>query len=87
MRVKVTKEHIKNGKRGSVSCPVALAIIDLCETGLCVAVGMTLVQIGDRDFVLPEEARRFINLFDNGGECTPIEFTMKEREPFWRVIN
>jgi hypothetical protein len=77
MTVKVTKRHIQNGKRGSTHCPVALAIIDLVETGLFVAVGMTLVDIDNKLFVLPEEAQRFIKLFDNGEECTPIEFEMR----------
>ena len=82
MRIRVTKQHIKYGIRGSTSwCPVARA---------CRASGLQGADVGDDelDFMveafsrrvrtaLPPEAIQFIADFDDGKSVAPFEFEIE----------
>ena len=73
MIVKVTKKHIKNGKRGSsISCPIALALRGMSFKGC-------IVNSEDWDFKdkiasLPRNARKFIEDFDEKEPVSPFSF-------------
>jgi hypothetical protein len=77
MRVRVTQDHIANGrKRQPKCCPIALAIPVSC------AVRRNRVEFlddqGEVDAVimLPQEAINFINAFDQDLPVEPMEFEL-----------
>ena len=73
MIVKVTRKHIKNGKRGSeTSYPIALALRGMsfkdCE------VNVHDWYFKDKVVELPKEARAFIKKFDDKEPVEPFSF-------------
>lgn len=64
--ITVTKKHIRMGRKGdSGSCPVAMAIGEAINPGLCLHVHQKKVRIVDNgDFGLPKSATRFIKKYD-----------------------
>lgn len=74
MKIKVTQDDIDCGVRKVKSaCPVALAT-KLHFSNADVIVDYDTLFIGYEWFTLPEEAKDFINNFDNGDEVEPFEF-------------
>lgn len=78
MKIKVTKRNIQDGVPKSYEyCPIALALRDIFGT---VSVNPDKIRIirpetGRKKFLpLPQEARNFIRLFDDGGTVKPFEF-------------
>lgn len=85
MKIKVTKDDIRNGMVGSaLYCPVALAIRRAMPEATDVGVGFTIAGfvIGDEEINadLPDEAVQFIRSFDEGDPVEPFEF-------YWRFRN
>jgi hypothetical protein len=79
MLIKVTEDHIKNGRRGSAcECPVALAIKEAtgCQDVRVGTSRLTIKNLGDdcHDFLLPEKVFNFIWGFDHGKKVAPFEF-------------
>lgn len=76
MKIKVTKEDIRNGKRGKCSkCPVALAIgrifpnerISVTELG---------IKIGRMLLVIPKRVDCWVGRFDEGNVVDPMTFEL-----------
>ena len=78
MRICVTQEDIKRGKRHSATrCPIARAATAATRTDC--GVGMNTLYIYQKnvetiDILLPVNARNFRHDFDNGLCVEPIEF-------------
>jgi hypothetical protein len=75
LRVRVTKEDIRGGKRSScLLCPVALAVKR--ATGVMDArVHSLVIHVGDQKYVAtPVIAKNFMDRFDNRQPVEPIEF-------------
>lgn len=86
MKIKVTKEHIKAGRRKSACyCPVALAVTE--------AVGSLAYVCQDRintfkkdynhdyqEYTATNEVAEFIHSFDNNGSPDPFEFELVQVE-------
>lgn len=83
MEISVTKEDIKKGNQGHCrDCPIALAAsrafgVDVLVRSRYVAVDAVP---GGRNAIysLPENARNFINNFDNGRPVRPFRFELGE---------
>lgn len=80
MKIKVTAEHIKEGRRGSAfCCPVAIAVQDRTDA-FCVEVGATIVALTQRSsrrsYELPDSVQGRIIKFDCTGEMVPFEFEL-----------
>ncbi len=77
MKVEVTQTHIKNGRRYITDkCPIALA---LCDAGLHgVAVETDYVEADELEelVALPDEAREFVNAYDNHDPVKPFIFDL-----------
>ncbi len=78
MLIKVTQEHIDQGKKGSrFKCPIGLAIkenpdmpyIQVTDAHVEIGYGIAI-------YVLPVEAQRFIHNFDEGFPVQPFEFEL-----------
>jgi len=75
MTIKVTQEHIRNGKRSrSTECPVALAILE--STGHYPQVFKTGVRLGRDWFYHTKATEEFINAFDSDRPVAPFEFDL-----------
>ena len=79
-KIKVTKAHIKRGKRGTSDwCPIALAVRrayfypSVYGSWFCHGSGA-----GRRVVQLPDVAREFIRRFDAGEDVAPFEFEVDE---------
>lgn len=78
MKVSVTTEDIKQGKRVSCrECPVALAVKRIFQDEDNVSVAI-YIRVGGVMYEYPEEVVDFICNFDKGSLVEPIEFEMKE---------
>ncbi len=79
MKIKVTENHIKNGKQHDIIyCPVALA---LCEVNNKVVVSFEAFWIGNARYVLPDIVKSFILDFDfDRLEVKPFEFEIDIKE-------
>ena len=77
--IKVSKRHIKLGKKASpYDCAIALAICDHTEYRYAVIVRNNTASIGYHcNICLPRSARRFITKFDkNKKDCKPFNFKL-----------
>lgn len=73
MIVKVTRKHIKNGKRGSMkSCPIALALIGMSFKDCKVDSADWCFR--DNSATLPKQAQEFIDKFDDKEPVKPFSF-------------
>jgi hypothetical protein len=79
MKVKVTQEHIREGRAGfATCCPVALALKELgCEWAV---VGTTDIRVLFEGEVirkpLPDKVTNFIRAFDFNHPVDPMEFEL-----------
>jgi hypothetical protein len=80
MIIKVTEEHVKNGRRKSRGyCPIALALKDEFGTDCDPRVGDWYIFIGTHKepyYTFNWIAKSFVDRFDAGGWCPPIEFEL-----------
>lgn len=78
MRIEVTLEHIRNGRRNSCyACPIALAIVDAANVQNP-TVGSRSVSIGDMVYRLPVAAQDFIASFDTARDVEPFSFDLSD---------
>lgn len=83
LKVNVTEDHIKRGKRGSVLyCPIALAIAE--QTGKKPSVGSIIrLENGETEwYAASERAIEFMDRFDTGDPAKPVKptsFSFKQR--------
>jgi hypothetical protein len=77
MLIKVTEDHIENGRRHETCrCPIALAIKE--ATGCSnVSVGQQSATIGVYTHILPKEAGDFVRDFDHRKKVVPFEFELE----------
>lgn len=84
MKISVTAEHIKKGKRQHCSlCPIALAMIDAGIEDPYVHTNVVLTGIDYESrgyFTLSPAAKRFISRFDCGRAVEPFEFELSPKE-------
>jgi len=77
--VTVTAEHIAAGRREDCErCPIALAVAEVFPGGPYVDEFACIITAGDgseTEFDLPDEAREFVEAFDNGQPTAPFTFT------------
>lgn len=80
MKVKVTKKHIKKGKRGQpTGCPIALALKE--QYGLKrPRVHGDQVHFPGKSCDLPDKASFFIQQFDSGEKVVPFEFSIRKNK-------
>jgi len=82
--VTVTEEHITRGDRGEcVSCPIALAIREVCPDQL-ISVGHMIAHVGHWTYELPEYVKAFINSYDSVGlspVLKPFKFRLEGGRP------
>ena len=72
MKIKVTKEHIEKGKKGSAFfCPIALVFKSKNR------VTYNSMYIEKEFYPLPKKAQTFIQRFDAGKKVKPFQFTIK----------
>ena len=84
MKVKITKKHIKKGKRKNPrKCPIALALHETGEFGSLILIGnceITASYPGYDDpyysFTLPYECHLFTCDYDEGKPVKPFEFEL-----------
>jgi hypothetical protein len=75
MKIKVTAEHIRNGECSADRCPIALALHSAGHTEATVFYSSVCLDgRGDIEVLLPEEAIKFIHLFDRREHVEPFEF-------------
>lgn len=73
IKVKVEQKHIDKGiKESPTFCPIALALRDL---NINTYIGSDLLKMRHLTVLLPEEAVKFIEDFDDGKMVQPFEFT------------
>lgn len=82
MIVKVTKKHIKEGKRrNSCECPVALAISDALDRRATVVVNHEDILFSTYDVSYcqssPRSVQRFVKTFDDLGAVKPFAFYLE----------
>lgn len=76
MKIKVTRKHIRKGKRGlSFRCPVALALKE--KTKVEWMVGLRYANSRVKLFDLPPVAVDFIRDFDDGKRVEPFSFELE----------
>jgi len=77
--ITVTAEHIAAGKREDCEhCPIALAVAEVFPGSPYVDEFACIITAGDgseTEFDLPDEARAFVEAFDNGQPAAPFTFT------------
>ena len=86
MKISITAEHIKNGKRNSCTdCPVALALLEK-NYDAYVSCRKLTVRKTPADYhqplYVPQTVRTFINNFDGGLEVFPFSFNTKKKREF-----
>lgn len=76
MKITVTEEHIRRGRRRACSaCPLALAISE--AVGMRMEVGVLSTWCDPAKLItLPEEAQEFIDRFDRGRKVHPFSFEL-----------
>jgi hypothetical protein len=79
MRIRVTKNDIKNGNRCDCSaCPVALALTRQLKRKAEVGISRWgYPHAAYRRYELPEHIRTFIHRFDNQKPVKPTSFTIQ----------
>lgn len=83
--VNVTQAHIDRGTPEHCSrCPIALATLDAIDTVGAIEVDMSYITLRhpgapDAQYLLPDNAWRFICHYDTGKPVEPFSFTV-ERE-------
>lgn len=78
LTVEVTKEDIENGVRGNAqACPIAQALIRQGHENVSVSMSCAYVDTnGERScYLLPREARDFVDRYDSKIFVTPFKFT------------
>lgn len=76
MKIKVTKEHIDKGVKGSWDCcPIALAIKEQLNIE-SIEVNDELISTQERDYRTPLSCVNFMEKFDEGDPVTPFEFEL-----------
>jgi hypothetical protein len=84
MLIKVTQEHIKNGRaRSPWNCPVAKAVKEVLnlDSEADFSVLAERVKIGTQTFPLPSIAKNFVIALDMGNpNVQPIEFELPLEE-------
>lgn len=73
MIVEVTQKHIDNAKPGCLTCPIALALLELFPNEM-VSVGYGSACINENIITLPLVASKFAKSFDQGVTVNPISF-------------
>src|ERR1017187_9201890 len=78
--IKVTAEHITNGKRGCARGPIELALGELYP-GVPADIYTNWIHLcgtheGCLETDLPGEAEDLIGVFEDGGPVEPLEFTV-----------
>lgn len=87
MKIEVTKEDIKNGKRLECDlCPIALAIKRSDANIESVFVTprhayITRRSEGEKNFRLPDQATIFVLQFDQASAVEPFEFELQPEFP------
>ena len=77
MKIKVTKNDIKNGLRKSCcKCPVALALKRQTEYKK-IFIGAWFFDLDGKIVSVPESVRNFIVKFDREFDVEPFSFTLK----------
>ena len=81
--IKLTQFYIDNGKRRSCrECPIALAILDVLDTGVSIKVDHGSIRLKryhdlkSTEVMLPKAACGFIALFDRQYEVSPFDFEL-----------
>ena len=70
MLVEITQKHINKAVKGHCSqCPIALALAE--QFGEKAFVGSVSASVADKNFLLKDDARRFVMNFDGGVKVTP----------------
>ena len=84
MRIHVTSEHIRHGKKGSPSaCSIALAIMEKCYDVYVATDHLKVKKQPDRyftDMQLPKAVKAFISKFDCGEEVSSFSFILRDRK-------
>lgn len=81
IRVKVTQDDIKNGKRClSRKCPLALAVARATGKSAIVRVTTLTVDNFAHRFNMSKKLIRFINDFDSDRPVKPFSFILRFRE-------
>lgn len=78
MTIKVTKKHIREGKRGFCrQCPVALALMNATNyKRVFVSSYSWQLGSGKQSGTLPQRAQNFIEDFDGGKNVKPFSFDL-----------
>ncbi len=77
MLVTVTAEHVRSGERSmSHTCPVALAMKEVCQHD--VSVGFTMAQGLGKYWDLPKDVSERIAKYDVNGIMLPFSFEAEE---------
>ncbi len=80
VRIEVKQEHIDKGIPGRCfSCPIALAALAVLPAReFHVQVSRACLGFRwARAFYLPESARHFVKMFDDGEDVTPFDFEIE----------
>lgn len=87
MIVRVTQEHIREGKRGECGeCPVALALVEAFETHDVSVFDENwdwYLEVAGKTIKAPDEVVSFARAFDNKYPVEPFEFEVPEL-PKWK---
>ena len=85
--VRVRKEHIREGRKGSTGyCPVALAIKEAFPNVRKVQADLDIIQIDDVHYETPERVEQFMNRFDfttNRESISGFKFTIVREAPVY----
>lgn len=79
-KIKVTRQHIRNGQSMLTACPIALALKEHVWKDVFVGVGHRDVYFGSSDtrvnVPLSKRARKFVKDFDSGKKVVPSVFVV-----------
>ncbi len=76
MKIQVTQEDIDKGCRNNrYDCPIAWATLRTTKSNY-VSVESKFVVLDWGTYLLPESAREFVRLFDQGESMRPFEFDL-----------
>ena len=86
--VEVTQYHIDMGEKAQpASCPVALALKSMGFQNTAVNFHAWVRENGEHyQLILPTDAHKFIEDFDEGGDVKPLSFTVVSRKIFGQDI-
>lgn len=74
LKIRVLARHIEHGKRGSESCPIALALRENGFKRAWVSSDSWSKTSNGQERSLPKEAHKFINGYDSGKKVLPFTF-------------